>query len=320
MVAVDATTVFVSTTTAVRALDARTGTQRWSATLDRASAPSVAGDAVVVGQRGTVVSLDAERGSVLWRSRPLGLVGAPVIAEGAVFVAGSALWAFRPRLVVLPNAPTPFGVTSIGTTSDPASFSVTNNAALTSDALHVALGGTAPNQFRIIGEGCNGAVLAPGDSCEFAVAYAPTHFGSTSATVAVGSAAFGAVYERVSGSASTITVNPLEADLGRWPYGTTSPPRVITFHNASARTRHLVVLESLGRQFRLTANHCDSAASDLSFWPTLAPGASCTVAVVFVSQPGINSGSLNVYDRDAHLIRVATAYVTAIGGPQPPPG
>lgn len=93
------------------ALDAVTGETRWTADYSWVStAPSVAGNAVVVGADGSVVALDLATGEERWEyeiSERLGIDAPPAVVDGAVFVgpADRRLYALAAGGSAVPGGP-----------------------------------------------------------------------------------------------------------------------------------------------------------------------------------------------------------------------
>jgi hypothetical protein len=80
-----------------------------------------------------------------------------------------------------------FGAAAAGTSGDAQLFTFTNESAVATELGAAALGGDNPDQFRIARDGCSGATLAPGASCQVGVRFAPLDAGAMSAVLRVGS-------------------------------------------------------------------------------------------------------------------------------------
>jgi hypothetical protein len=94
-------------------------------------------------------------------------------SQGTVYVFGT------PTVSLSPGQGA-FGSQSVGTTSNPITFTLTNNG---SSSLNVPSGGatltgTDKAQFAISSDGCSGQTVAPGASCSVAVSFAPTAAGT----------------------------------------------------------------------------------------------------------------------------------------------
>lgn len=78
--------VYVGTNAFLRALDAKTGAERWRASAPAASLAVV--DGTVYAAAGDLLALDAETGTERWRARIAGPFGgtAPAVADGLVYV------------------------------------------------------------------------------------------------------------------------------------------------------------------------------------------------------------------------------------------
>ncbi len=91
------------------------------------------------------------------------------------------------------------GITTIGDTSIPLSFTVTNNGGTATGPLVVASGGANPADFTIAGTTCG--ALAPQASCTVTVTFAPVARGARSASINVSGSPGGSVSVAATGDA-----------------------------------------------------------------------------------------------------------------------
>jgi hypothetical protein len=80
----------------------------------------------------------------------------------------------------LSGGPTAFGTTKVGTVAGPATVVVTNAGQSPMHVSSPTLTGGDAAQFRLVGDSCAGAAVAPGAACAVAVTYAPTAPGTHS--------------------------------------------------------------------------------------------------------------------------------------------
>jgi hypothetical protein len=80
-----------------------------------------------------------------------------------------------------------FGSQAAGTSGEPQLFTFTNESGVATELGAAALGGENQDQFRVARDGCSGATLAPGASCQVGVRFAPLDAGAMSAVLRLGS-------------------------------------------------------------------------------------------------------------------------------------
>ncbi len=196
------------------------------------------------------------------------------------------------------------GVTAVGTAS--AAQAVTlSNAGTT--VIHVAGVLTSPD--FIVTNNC--ATLNPGASCTFNVSFTPQSAGTHSSAVELQTdAAMSLDYLSVlgTGTPASVTLTPTTLDFGSVLLGRTSTLPT-TFTNTGASPVTLGTLAITGDYSIATAT---TAATPCTIGTVLAPGASCTVAIVFSpTQPGTRPGTLSVASSATALPLTAT--LTGIG-------
>ena len=132
-------------------------------------------------------------------SRPGGLLIGDEIFSAVISQSGTGVILGDPMLT--PDS-RQFGSVNVGSTSGPQVFTLTNNANFTTAPFDVSLTGAAPGQFRIVPgtDGCTGVALAPAGSCTFAVLFAPTSAGTTSASIRAVAGPGGLIYASLQGT------------------------------------------------------------------------------------------------------------------------
>lgn len=148
------------------------------------------------------------------------------------------------------------------------------------------------SQFPLEGSACLAAPLAPGDSCQVQVSFAPTTAGPLSTEVVVESNAPDASAEVTgTGIQPMFAVTPRSFDFGGRPLGT-GPSAATRFAIANVGTASMAIgTVALGgpnaSQFQLGADHCSGA--------TLKPGEECTLNVIFTpTETGMLSATIGV--------------------------
>jgi hypothetical protein len=188
-----------------------------------------------------------------------------------------------PTPPVLSMTPTQldFGTIGVGTNSNPQTFTITNTGGTASGALTVTNAGVGgASQFAYTST-CQ-AALAPGAACQVIVTYKPQSLGGATANFTVNDPTVTSPTRPVSGNAierPTLTVNcattttPFEDTV----VGDTSTPRSCTVANDSGSVQDTgIITVTMTGDFSTTA-----AGSTCGPTTSLAPGLSCTVAIVF---------------------------------------
>jgi hypothetical protein len=211
--------------------------------------------------------------------------------RGAI-ISGDGLLYASPSTIAIDNQP-------VGTMNAAAGFMITNNSATTTPALNLALAGDA-SEFPFTSDGCSGATLATGDSCWVDFKFAPTSVGAKQATVTVIGQSSTAV--TMLGSSSFFTLSPIQSgNFYQWDVGQTSWARTFTITNVGTTTFSSLTLTPSGpnlSQFLLSSDTCSGA--------TLAPNASCALAVQFApTTTGTKSASYQVSAAGAGSISAA---------------
>ncbi len=192
----------------------------------------------------------------------------------------------RPSLTV--TSPIDFGTVTIGISSGVQTAVVTN----TSNVLvPVTVTPPAP-PFSIIADGCSGVVLAPGETCNVDLRFAPGAAGNTMSVLGVdGDGATATATLRGAGATpGTLTLTPASHDFGSANLGTALPAFGFTVTNTggSAAAVSSVARSGAGAdQFTVTSDGCSGT--------NLAPAASCQIeAAATVTRVGLQAANLDV--------------------------
>ncbi|MFN8512852.1 MAG: choice-of-anchor D domain-containing protein [Chloroflexia bacterium] len=204
-----------------------------------------------------------------------------VIASSAVV--GSAVAAPTPALTISP-AVLNFGSVSVGANaSQTVTLSNTGSAPFNITGISGAGGA-----FSVSGNGCTGTTLNPGDSCTFAVTFAPTAAGATSVTLSISDTAPGnphSLSATGTGVSSVLSFTPNPLDFGNVTVGTSSTLGVLVTNTGGAPVAITAVGGPSG-DFALVSTTCVA---------TLAPGDSCSVVVRYTpSAPGADVDSIDL--------------------------
>lgn len=195
--------------------------------------------------------------------KPDVLVSDATLGEISLLNTGVALFS--------PSTPISFPPQLIGTTSAGKTVKLTNTGTTTMSISAVEISGVFKQTNT-----CGNSV-APGASCSVSTTFRPTNPGPYSGLIRiVDSASSKPQYIEVFGSATALSLAPTSINFGAEKVATKSPPRKVTILNESTKA---VTFKANGigiggadsRDFIYTEN-CGTQ---------LAPGASCTMAVIF---------------------------------------
>ena len=184
------------------------------------------------------------------------------------------------KLVITPISTT--FQTPNGTQSAPVTFGVANSGGLPTGQVSATLTGTNANQFAITVRGCL-APLAGASGCAVQVVCNPTSVGTKIAALTVADATTAtdtvtAALTCVSVGPTTITVTGT-ANLGSVVVGSTGAAQTFTVTNTGTTATGTLAVSVADPQFVKSADACTGTS--------LAPGATCTVAVALKpSAPG----------------------------------
>ena len=193
----------------------------------------------------------------------------------------SGMGVFLDGVTFGPN-PHAFGGITMGSTSQPQTFTITNGGFFTTGAFAVSLGGFDPGQFRIVAgtDHCSGVAVAPGTSCSIGVVFAPTSTGSKSASLQANAAPGGSFVASLGGIgvAPRLQISPESWDFGAVGVGfpTSWVPHTFTITNPSTVTASAVTTALNGSnltEFEIVPG------SDTCAGASLGPAATCSVRV-----------------------------------------
>ncbi|MDW5598092.1 choice-of-anchor D domain-containing protein [Conexibacter stalactiti] len=251
-------------------------------------------------------------GYVYWTEPPVSRIGRVAVSgsgANANLINGltwpTAIFVTAPGFAA--SAAPAFGNVVLGTRAT-RTVTVTNDSAafaggqpLTFAAGAVTLTGANANQFSITSNGCSGQTIAPGDSCQVTVAFAPTTTGAKSASLrfvdnATSSPQTVALSGRgTQGIASLSSTTGLFGDART---GTTSEAQSFTVTNSASGANAGPITYAAGAvtltgaaagQFSIVSDSCSGT--------TVAPAARCTVAVAFApTADGAASAALQLVD------------------------
>jgi len=183
--------------------------------------------------------------------------------------------AITPAYYQIPNPPN-FGDVLVGASTPDQTLTVTDEGQQTTGTLHVALGGTDPEDYVIDSDTCAGATVASGASCSIAVHFSPEHVGDRPATLTVSSSPGTIATVQLDGTGvQTLNVSPASDAFGNQLEGTTTAASTFTVTNygTTPLTFQTLTGTDAGNDFPVTADNCVGA--------TLNQGASCTIDVAF---------------------------------------
>ena len=194
----------------------------------------------------------------------------------SVVVQGTGI---TPAVLAMDPTTFDFGSALVGASTAAQTFTVTNTGQAASGAVSVTSTGTNAAAFVIDGTTC-GAALAGGASCTVTAHFTPSASGAfaggLSATATPGETTTAAVQGQGLGLA-TLSISPAPGDLGQTPIGVTTAAKQFVVTNTGQSTSGSVALSLSGPNagsFALGTSTCGVS---------LAAGASCTVALTFMS-------------------------------------
>jgi outer membrane protein assembly factor BamB len=282
-----------STDATLHAFNATTGSEVWSIGIDGGWTPPVVANGVVyLGERGTLDAFSATTGATLWSTAIGGsnVSVAPVVANGVVYASYHDVLYGGNGFITAYNLPVPgagltvsptfapdYGTVLDGTSTGPATFTVTNFGSSATTAITDTFTGADPSQFRLTSDTCADMTLAGGASCTVGVAFAPTLPGVLSANLVVSAATGGSAGATLSGTGNAFSIDPPSKDYGSVAAGTSSPPTTFIVTNRSQATISPTIAFLAGSQFTASSDTCSGA--------TLAAGATCSIVVAFTPPP-----------------------------------
>lgn len=185
-----------------------------------------------------------------------------------------------------------FPSTTLGVTSSALSVSLTNGGAAAINLNTATISGAHAADFSKTADTCSGTTLNVGATCSISVTFRPSVMGSRTATLSVPGNQFNsptAIGLSGTGAGPEFSASPSSLILTSVSLGTPSASSAIQLRNTGTQNLVLGTLSISGSSsadFSLSSNTCNSA--------TLAPSATCTVAVVFTpSATGVRSAQIN---------------------------
>ena len=184
--------------------------------------------------------------------------------------------ALQPATIAVAPASNDFGPVVTGGVSATATFTARNTGELPTTAVTTGLTGAA-DQYPLSADACNGKPLAPGASCTVTVAFAPTATGAQAAQLAL-TASEASATAALAGTGippAALAFTPTSNNFGTVDVGS-SASATFTLTNGGGQTSSAITTSLLGTnatELSITSDACNGK--------TLAPGASCSVAVTF---------------------------------------
>ena len=210
----------------------------------------------------------------------------------AINLAGTGIQAV---LAVAPN-PLDFGGQEVGTTSAPASITLSNSG---SADLNVSAIDAASAPFSTVGGSCGAApfTIGTGASCTIDYTFAPTATGAASQSISVTSNSATSPDSfalQGNGTQATLTVTPDPLDFGDQEVGTTSAASTVTLANGGSADLNVSALDAAAAPFAVAGGSCGAAPF------TIGAGASCTIDYTFApTATGAASQSISVTSNSA---------------------
>ncbi len=205
---------------------------------------------------------------------------------------------FNPSPVVFPNMVTGQPATRL--------ITVTSDGTASLDVSSITLSGSGAAAFSLSAATCSGQQVPATIACSITVTFAPTAYGSYSASLLVADDAAASPQSiSVTGSylQSNATASPSSVSFGSLRPGTVASPQTVTLTNDGNTTVQVGTPTLAGDpSFSLPADTCSGAS--------LAPGASCTVQIGFSpATVGTLQANLSFSDEAAN-----SAQVVAVSG------
>ena len=180
----------------------------------------------------------------------------------------------KSNLTITPNS-ADFMVVSLGMTSAPISFEVKNNGGTATGNLSAV---PSTGEFSVTANTCNGTSLGAGQTCNVSLAFHPTSAGAKTALLTLGSGVAGeqAIASlQGTGAAAVLTASPMAPNFGTVATNVASAPITVTITNSGGIASGALMTSLTGTnasQWAIMGNNCNGS---------LAPAATCTVALVF---------------------------------------
>ncbi len=184
-----------------------------------------------------------------------------------------------------------FGIQGLLATSPSSVITATSTGSTAATFTATTLSGANPADFIITSDGCAGAVVAVGATCQVRVSFRPTALGTRTATLQINDNASGAPQlVSLTGVGASLTVAPLTISFPSQTVGIASAPTTVIVTNGTATTTTVLSLLFSGtnaNDFAIASSGCAGAV--------LTSQASCTFNVTFAPQDvGPRTATLNV--------------------------
>ncbi|MGZ6617629.1 MAG: choice-of-anchor D domain-containing protein, partial [Solirubrobacteraceae bacterium] len=172
-----------------------------------------------------------------------------------------------------------FGTQRVGTTSAAQRFTINNSGLGALNVSSVSLTGSGADQYTVLQDRCSAQTVAAGQACTIDVSFSPSATGAHSATLAIRSDAPSSpdqLFLSGTGAQPALALGPTQRDFGTVTIGTSGSPMTFTVSNTGGTATTIsgaTVTGADAPQYPRTGDHCSGQA--------LAPGATCTVQVVF---------------------------------------
>ena len=189
----------------------------------------------------------------------------------------------------------------VGTTSAPQTVHMSSTGSFPVQVSTVVVSGSNASEFHVTTDSCSGASVPAGNSCAVSVDFVPTTVGGKAASLTFNSnvAPPLPVVSLVGGGVPNSPVASFSAPglaFPAQPVGTTSTPEIVAFSNTGGLTLTYTSIALSGPNTADFAFAPDPAPCSLA-GGSLAPGASCNLALVFTpSATGIRSATVTISD------------------------
>ena len=136
-----------------------------------------------------------------------------------------------------------FGIQGLLATSPSSVVTATSTGSTAATFTATTLSGANPGDFIITSDGCAGAVVAVGATCQVRVSFRPTALGTRTATLQINDNASGTPQlVSLTGVGASLTVAPLTISFASQTVGIASAPTTVTVTNGTATTTTVLSL------------------------------------------------------------------------------
>jgi conserved repeat domain len=261
---------------------------------------------------GLLASFPTVPGSYTFTVTATGSSGAHSSREDTIVIAAAS-----PAATASPVA-IDFGAQAIGTTTASRTVNLSNTGSAPLSIGSVAISNPAAG-FAIVLNSCSGYVLPLGGACRVDVTFSPTSVGPSATTLTfTDNAPDSPQSVSLTGAgiippAPVASVAPGSVDFGNQTTATTSAPHVVTLSNTGDAPMTVSAASVSGTNAANFATSSDGCTGE-----SLAPAASCTVAVTFApSATGSRSATLQFVDNAAGTPQSVALNGTGVVPPAP---